>query len=254
MTAKIPLQNGEYAIVDKEDYERCMEHYWYWQDRRGVGQAYVFASIEGEHISLTTFLKGELAKGNVYIHNNGNRLDFRKENLVIKPLAYSVNKSKARKGSTSKYKGVHWNKQRNCWMAYIKVNGKNKYLGKSNSEDEAAELYNKAALEIFGIHAYQNVIGEDNRNNDKKRPIKEPNLRRNTKKKKTSKYRGVFFYKPTKNWRSSINSKYIGTFDTAEQAAKAYDKKAYELYGDKAILNFPELIGEYKREVTNNGS
>lgn len=36
----------------------------------------------------------------------------------------------------------------------------------------------------------------------------------------------------------SIAKEYIGTFLTAEEAAKVYDKKAKELYGEKAILNF----------------
>jgi hypothetical protein len=62
---------------------------------------------------------------------------------------------------------------------------------------------------------------------------------------RTSKYKGVCFRKKKgggKQWRASIylgkRQLEIGTYATEEGAARAYDKKAKELWGDDAYLNF----------------
>lgn len=43
----------------------------------------------------------------------------------------------------------------------------------------------------------------------------------------------------------------MGTFDTAEEAALAYDRAAREIRGDKAICNFP--VDEYNILSTSAG-
>lgn len=49
----------------------------------------------------------------------------------------------------------------------------------------------------------------------------------------TSGYRGVSFHKKTNKWRATIKGfKHIGLFDTAEEAALAFDNKAKELFGE----------------------
>lgn len=57
-------------------------------------------------------------------------------------------------------------------------------------------------------------------------------------------YKGVSPYKGGKSWRAIIakdgKDYYIGNyFKTKEDAARAYDVKAKELFGEFAVLNFP---------------
>lgn len=57
----------------------------------------------------------------------------------------------------------------------------------------------------------------------------------------TSGYKGVWFRKNTGRWQAEtkLNGKKfsLGCYDTAEQAAAAYNKKALELFGEYAKIN-----------------
>jgi hypothetical protein len=54
----------------------------------------------------------------------------------------------------------------------------------------------------------------------------------------TSKYKGVGWHKRDKKWRAYISNQHIGYFESEEGAARAYDARAVEEYGDFAKTNF----------------
>ena len=65
---------------------------------------------------------------------------------------------------------------------------------------------------------------------------------------KTSRYKGVSRHKKTNRYLAAICYQgkrfHLGTFRDEVDAAKAYDKKARELFGQFAYLNFPEEVRE----------
>lgn len=71
----------------------------------------------------------------------------------------------------------------------------------------------------------------------------------------TSMYKGVCYYakKASKKWRASLCHKKkhmsFGYYDTQEEAARAYDRAAYNIWGEHAIqqLNFPLDEDNYKK-------
>ena len=82
----------------------------------------------------------------------------------------------------------------------------------------------------------------DNRRANLRRSTKTENRRsRRIFKNNTSGYKRVS--RSGSKFRADIGvegkQRYLGVFETAEEAAMAYDEAAREIYGDRAVLNFP---------------
>lgn len=91
-------------------------------------------------------------------HRDRNKLNNRIENL--RPCTSSQNKGNIQllPTNTSGYRGVSLNARSQKWHAQIKIHGKQTYLGRFDTPEEAAMLYNQAAIEHFGEFAFLNNV------------------------------------------------------------------------------------------------
>jgi len=77
----------------------------------------------------------DISKNNFIDHININSLDNRIENLRI--LTNQQNQWNTNRNA----KGYYWNKRKNKWNAQISINGKKKYLGYFDNEEDALIAY-----------------------------------------------------------------------------------------------------------------
>lgn len=75
-------------------------------------------------------------------------------------------------------------------------------------------------------------------------------------KSRSSQFRGVTFYRRTGRWESHIwdsgKQVYLGGFDTADSAARAYDRAAIKFRGVDADINFN--VSDYNEEIKQMGN
>lgn len=89
-------------------------------------------------------------------HKDGDGLNCRRTNLRAGTHVQNMGNRLKSVGLSSVFKGVSWSKDRSKWVAQISIAGKRTPLGRFESEVEAAEVYNVAAISVFGEFARLN--------------------------------------------------------------------------------------------------
>lgn len=157
---EIKLANNRgITLVDDEYYDMLIQYHW---SLDSSGYAQKATKINDKWIPERIHkLLIDIPKGLEVDHINNNRLDNQKSNLRIVTRSQNMMNKSVYKNSTSKFKGVSWNKNTNKWRSVIGLNGKYYHLGVFENEFEAAKAYNKKAIELFKEFANLNIIGDD---------------------------------------------------------------------------------------------
>jgi|WetSurMetagenome_2_1015567.scaffolds.fasta_scaffold20333_10 AP2-like factor, euAP2 lineage len=160
----IPLTQGYFAQIDDEDFEKVIKYKWCAMIKKNAIYAGHNATlkIDGKFktkwILLHRFIM-TINKNEYIDHIDHDGLNCQKSNLRKCTLQENhYNQLKQKKNTSSKFKGVCFNKQRNKWQANIKNNNKKIHLGLYLTENEAALAYNNKAEEIFGKFCCLNVL------------------------------------------------------------------------------------------------
>ena len=154
----IPLTRGMYAQVDDADFALLMEFKWF--ALKGYRTFYA-----ARRVVRDTGKRGHLFMHQVLCptkhlvdHRNGNGLDNSRGNLRPAPPGMNKGNSfKRMKNASSKYKGVHWNKSHEQWVARIGTPPNRRLIGAFDNEVDAAKAYDDAASKYYGEFARLNL-------------------------------------------------------------------------------------------------
>lgn len=154
MVMRIPLTNGLYALVDDADYPLVSQWEWSCRARKGKRTQYVLRHYRENNQTKTAYLHRVILNappGTAVDHKSGDGLDNTRANLRLATLSENNrNISKPRHGISSRYKGVNWDRQSKKFRAQISFDKQRKWLGRFDSEVDAAWAYDREARSLHG--------------------------------------------------------------------------------------------------------
>jgi hypothetical protein len=156
MPAVLRLPCGRVTVVDDGLPASLLSLPW-----RYHAPGYIVANYEGErhllHRLVAAYASGAVSR-EYDVHHLGNRLDNRAERLAIMTRGEhsKLTRAEQKPHGALGLKGVR--RKGNKFIAYIRIDGVQRFLGSYDTVSEAAARYNEAALDHFGPNCFLNVV------------------------------------------------------------------------------------------------
>lgn len=149
-----------YFYFDLEDYDKIRNYCWNFNTN-----GYITTNLwDGDNkknykILLHKVILDIPRTREIHIdHIHHNKYDNRKKELRICNPQQNTQNSIIPKNNSSGVKGVSYNKRAKKWIAYIRYNNKNNYLGYFDTFKEAVQARKEAEDKYYGEYSYDNSM------------------------------------------------------------------------------------------------
>ena len=248
MVKTLFTKDNQPILIDDGLYDLASSYAWVSWNKNGKYNEPV-TMINGKRVAFSKLMFASNKQRMVY-HRNGNRFDFRSENILVcsrSELGHIIGSTNRKH---SQYKGVIFYPKLNQW--YVRIIKDHKIIegGYFASIDDASIVADYLIIMNHGKNAKRNhpdipfeQIKERYNNLFVDTKVKRSKSMQGvtTSKSKTSIYVGVS--RSRGRWAAKIKyekkTHYLGSYEKEIDAALSYDKKAIEFYGMSAKVNFP---------------
>jgi hypothetical protein len=144
---EIPLSQGQFALVDDQDFPVLSDFRWCYRAERDGRQGYAVRHVKVGGKDRLCYLHREIVgtvpPGYEVIFLNHDRLDCRRDNLKVVTKEEARRHHRVRSDSESGVKGVRYNPGSNSWSAYVYRYGHCYHVGTYFTREQAQAAYER---------------------------------------------------------------------------------------------------------------